>query len=102
MVMQEFDSYEFQYLSAYPYEAIILVYKDRKFVGSITFWKDDGRIPDNKSLPEISINYPISRFNDVINILRQEKPLKLFISSENPLLGGIMTSEKEPTGELVG
>jgi len=55
-------------------------------------------IPANASYPEPSIHYPLSRFNDVINILREEKPLYLFLNLDNKI-GTLATTEIEPAGE---
>jgi hypothetical protein len=48
----------------------------------------------------IHLCYHISRFNDIINILRYEKPLFIFINDQN-FDGGIWTKEGtyEPVGE---
>jgi len=47
---------------------------------------------------KITIRYHIDRFNDIINILRYEKPLKIYIDTES-LIGGISTGTSEPVGE---
>lgn len=40
----------------------------------------------------------MSRFNDIVGILRQEKPLYLFLNLSN-LIGIVATSDLEPVGE---
>jgi len=56
---------------------------------------------------DIFLAFPISRFNDVITTLRQEKPLEVFLIVEE-LLGGIQTPRfgldvvGEPVGEEEG
>ncbi len=69
------------------------------YVGRIVFFKDESTIPDNANYSSgPSIHYPLSRFNDVINILRQEKPLYLFLNLNNKI-GIVATSDREPVGE---
>lgn len=98
-IKKDFDAYKFWYYRGHPYEALIYCYKVGKYVGRIVFFKDDANIPANANYPSgPSIHYPVSRFNDVINILRYEKPLYLFLNLDN-LIGMIATSDLEPTGE---
>jgi len=68
-------------------------------VGRIIFFKDDVTIPDNANYSSgPSIHYALSRFNDIVGILRQEKPLYLFLNLSN-LIGIVATSDLEPVGE---
>jgi hypothetical protein len=94
----DFDGYKIWYYSGHPYEVLIYVYKGTKYVGRIVFFKDGSAIPPNASYPEPSIHYPLSRFNDVINILREEKPLYLFLNLDNKI-GTLATTDIEPAGE---
>ncbi len=100
-IQVDFDSYKLWYCSGHPYEALIYVYKKCSYVGSIIFYKDGTDIPANVSYPEPSIHFPLSRFNDVMTILREEKPLYLFLN-ENSRIGMVGTCELEPTGEQEG
>jgi hypothetical protein len=98
-VRKDFDSYKFWYYSGHPYEALIYCYQGGKYVGRIVFFKDDSSIPQNANYSSgPSIHFPISRFNDIILILRYEKPLYLFLNLDN-LIGIVATSEHEPVGE---
>ena len=97
-IQADFDSYKLWYYSGHPYEALIYVYKAGKYVGRIVFFKDDAVIPANASYPEPSIHYPLKRFNDVMMILREEKPLYLFLNLDNKI-GKVATSDLEPAGE---
>ncbi len=97
-VTKPFDSYKLWYYSHFNPEAIIYCYKGRLQVGQINFY-NDASVPQNSSKtfgPEI--NYPISKFNDVITILKEEKPLCLFLSTHTGV-GIVSTAEKEPVGE---
>lgn len=94
----DFDGYKIWYYSGFSYEALIYVYKGTAYVGRIVFFKDGGTLPPNASYPEPSIHYPLSRFNDVVNILREEKPLYLFLNLDNKV-GHLATADVEPAGE---
>ena len=100
-ISASFDGYQIWYYSGFSMEALIHVYKGAEFVGEILFYKDGSVIPPNASTPEPSIHYPLSRFNDVINILREEKPLYLFLNV-NKMIGSLATAEIEPAGEEEG
>jgi len=97
-IKKDFDAYKIWYYSGHPYQALIYVYQGSKYVGRIVFYKDGTTIPPNASYPEPSIHYPLSRFNDVINILREEKPLYLFLNLDNKI-GILATTDLEPVGE---
>jgi len=83
----------------YP-RAIIKCYHDDDYVVQASFY------PDSKSLPEnyhdvnsklVYLRYPMSMYANVIDILRNEKPV-YFSFSEKTNLGYIRTG-KEPIGE---
>ncbi len=75
-------------------------YDKGTYVGSLTFHKDGAPIPPDEERPEnfIRLHYTASQFNDVIGILRHEKPLYLRLAPSYPM-GHISTSEREPVGE---
>jgi hypothetical protein len=99
IVKTEFDAYIIRYYSGAHMEASILCYKGPAYVGRCGFYKDDSPIPDNVKLNSGPyINFAISRFNDVITILREEKPLYLSFNTNNKV-GGVVTDEREEVGE---
>ncbi|MBN1929088.1 MAG: hypothetical protein JW764_06065 [Chlorobiaceae bacterium] len=100
-IRADFDGYKIWYYSGHPYEALIYVYNGNKYAGRIVFFKDDAVIPPNASYPEPSIHYPLRRFNDIVSILREEKPLYLHLNLDNKI-GTIATSDLEPAGEEEG
>lgn len=100
-IRTDFDGYKIWYYSGHPYEALVYVYNGSKYVGRIVFFKDGVAVPPNASYPEPSIHYPLSRFDDVMNILRQEKPLYLHLNLDNKI-GTVATSDIEPVGEEEG
>ena len=98
-VKKDFDAYKIWYYSGHPYEALIYCYKGTRYVGRIVFFKDDSVMPPNANYSSgPSIHYGLGRFNDIISILRQEKPLYLFLNLTN-LIGIVATDELEPVGE---
>lgn len=98
-VKKNFNSYKLWYYSGHPYEALIYCYQGGSYVGRIVFYKDDASIPPNANYSSgPSIHFPVSRFNDIITILRYEKPLYLFLNTAN-LIGIVATEEHEPVGE---
>jgi hypothetical protein len=98
-----FDSYKIFYYTDRPfapYQAMIECYRGSQYVGRIIFYPD-GDVPMSG---EASLHYPFSRFDDVVTMLRYEKPLYLWWDSypeggEEVIFGMISTSEQEPTGE---
>ena len=83
----------------YP-RALVKCYNNDDFVVQINFY------PDNKSVPENSydkrnklvyLRYPMSMYPNVIDLLRNEKPI-YFSYSLNLNMGYIRTG-KEPIGE---
>ncbi len=96
-----FDGYKIWYHSRHPYafEATIFVYMGERQVGVLLFFKED--VPYDMSFAGVAIPYPLSRFNDVITILREEKPLYLMHDPDSRW-GCISTTDIEPTGEDEG
>ncbi len=77
----------------------IPLYYDDLSIGYIYFTE---KLPTSKnyinSEGKITLRYHIDRFNDIVNILRYEKPLKIYLDTES-LIGGISTGDFEPVGE---
>ncbi len=80
--------------------ALVKCYHNDDFVLQMSFY------PDNKSVPEnhydltsnlVYLRYPISMYANVIDILRNEKPI-YFSYSEKSKMGYLRTG-KEPIGE---
>ncbi len=99
-VMTQFDSYKLWYYSGSQssYEALIYCYKGSKHVGQINFEEDHKLAQNSSESFGPVINYPISRFNDVMTILKEEKPLCLFLNTTNGI-GIVSTVDREPVGE---
>jgi hypothetical protein len=98
-IRKEFDGYSIQYHSGTIIEATIFCYDGPRYVARIQFHKDDAAISNNADHATGPwIHYPISRFNDVITILREEKPLYLHLNLDKSA-GRIATDSREPVGE---
>ena len=95
---QIIDGYKIHYRSGGNYEAMIDCYSDKQKVGTIYFVKNDDIIPGNNIGDKINLFYSLSRFNDIVNILRYEKPLRIGVST-NTKLGTIFTGSIEEVGE---
>lgn len=99
LIRKDFDSYKIWYSSGHPYDAHIYCYKEGTYVGRFVFYKDGQNVPPNSNLPSgPSLHYPLSRFNDIVSILRYEKPLYLFLNTANNI-GHLATSQNEPVGD---
>ena len=69
-------------------------------VGGISFFADNLIFQPNQVLPDgtLSLTYEMSRFDDVINTLRYEKPLILAVNPDTGF-GYLGNAELEPVGE---
>lgn len=92
-----FDSYKIWYYSGRTPEASIECFNGTNITARLSFFT--GVAPKNAfNSWGPSISYPLSRFSDVIDILREERPLLAWIDSDS-LVGLVSTSELEPVGE---
>ena len=90
-ITRDFDSYRLWYYSNDELFALIHCYKGAIFIGRISFFKEGRPIPPNANLPNgPSIHFSARRFVDIMNILRQERPLYLFLNTET--LSGIVSN----------
>jgi len=98
---RDFDSYKLWYYSNDDLFALIHCYKGTVFMGRISFFKEGHTIPPNANLVNgPSIHFSASRFNDVMTILHQERPLYLFLNPDT-LTGMVANTHFEWTGEEV-
>jgi len=98
-VAAEFDSYRLAYyaLGKYP-RVTIWCFKGNVQVGQIEFREQSVLGAPLLSTVGPVLFYPLEQFNDIITILRYEKPLYLYLWP-NLEQGGVSTSEQEPVGE---
>jgi hypothetical protein len=98
-ISRDFDSYRLWYYSNNELFALVHCYKGTVFVGRISFFKEGTAIPPNANLPNgPSIHFSASRFNDVMTILKQERPLHLSLNPDT-LAGVLSNTHFEWTGE---
>jgi hypothetical protein len=111
-----FDSYEIQISGGNTGRvALVMCYQGTSFAGRIDFQPDGVTLPgdylwhpSSMSITSIVLHMPVSRFAIVAETLRQEKPLKLYISvnatagASTPGTGYLATGTREPIGELAG
>ncbi len=76
----------------------IYFYEDNKYRGYAYFYADDTPLnpPVYQNNGRIFVHYNISQFQDISNIIREEKPIYLYF--HNPSNAGIQTG-REPVGE---
>ena len=100
-IRKSFDSYKIQYTGSkreLPL-ASISCYQGRMWVGLLEFWADSAKVRDPFLWNDrIVLSYTLERFGDVINILRNEAPLELYLNPPGNW-GSILTKELEPVGE---
>ena len=100
---KDFDEYKVFYTnSSKHYKAFIYLYHDKKYIGSLGFLNNDKVLPDavfDNVNSIIRLHYHISNFGNIVEILRQEKPLRLYCHSDG---FGWLTTSFEPIGEEEG
>ncbi len=78
---RDFDNYKLWYFSSGDLFALIHCYKETVFVGRVCFFNEGTAIPPNADLPNgPSVHFSASRFNDVLTILKKERPLYLILN----------------------
>jgi len=83
----------------YP-RARIKCYNDPDFVLQANFYPGKKRIPENyysTNSKIVYLHYPMSMFSQILDILRNEKPI--FFSYSEPTKLGFIRTGKEPIGE---
>jgi hypothetical protein len=98
-----FDSYKVFYWSQHAptLRASIYCYQGVKYVGRIVFVDDAQPTLPANSGAQPNIHYYLRQFNDLMTIVREEKPLSLFLNLDNGI-GIVSTDDNEPTGEDEG
>lgn len=95
-----FDQYRIYYMTGGSEVPIIDCYNGTSHVGKLVFHADGAPLPANAVVQNevLYLRYRLGQFNDVVGILRHEKPLYLRLSTPS-LIGFIATSQGEPVGE---
>jgi hypothetical protein len=89
LVVKNVDHYLMNYVGGTALQgkgagATVDCYDANSRIGSLSFFGDTTQIPANQLLSDgtLSLYYEMSRFNDVINTLRFEKPLMLAVNTD--------------------
>src|SRR4030042_5741483 len=99
-VTREIDQYLINYISYDDGKKIIpyiLCFKSQKSVGKISFGELGGANKNMVVDEYLEIHHLISSFKDIVDILRNEKPLYLTVLPDRHL--GALTTTDEPIGE---
>jgi hypothetical protein len=102
-----FDAYQvFNYSGPTQLQIVIQVYASGIFNGRIGFYPENGPVAPNGEIQPTgvkvpAINYPVSRFQGVMGMLRYEKPLYIYLDTVTGF-GFLGTSQLEPIGEQEG
>ena len=97
---KEFDTYRLYYHSApqYQWQSRLYLYNDGSYEGSIFFMKDGVDIPANTDIGgKPRLYFPTSKFEEIMNVLRHEKPLYISLVLSNGI--GTISTSNEPVGE---
>lgn len=103
VIAHAFDSYRIWYFSRHPsFKALVNCYlgQNNASVGTIIFYDATQFNPENRITGGNPVlYYPFECFNDVVGVLRNEKPLTIYLTEETGF-GAVTTTDREPTGEL--
>lgn len=94
----EFDRYQL-FFYAKPYQhRFIQLYQEEALVGTLTF-DDFETVPENTSTPDrINLKLHTDDYPHVLDLLRNEAPLFIWINPDNGI-GGLSTGAEEAVGE---
>ncbi len=96
----EFDTYRIYYQSApqYSWQSRVYLYNNSSYVGRIMFMKPGIDLPANSEQHDRHvIHFPTSEFENIMEILRNEKPLYIHVVDSNGI--GTISTSSEPVGE---
>lgn len=98
-IYKPIDGYRIWYYGKNSHHIYIQVYQSNVYVGSLTF-RDSATLPDNELdvAGYIRLSMHKNDFANVMDILRHEKPLFIWLNDVNKI-GGIATDSTEPIGE---
>jgi hypothetical protein len=108
IVQRDFTRYVLYYISGssptigVPQDAEIDCFDDNgKRSGIIYFYPDNVPLPSNRdTVNGIYLYYKLTRFADVMTMLKEEKPLYLYLDTTNK--SGYVGTSLEPIGEQEG
>lgn len=101
--MNQFTSYTIYYYTApqYSWDVTVDLRNGNTWVGRILFIKAGQAIPANRMEGSAPIlHYAITHFDNLMSILRHEKPLFINLNAANGI--GTISTSAEPVGEEEG
>ena len=101
-ISKPFDSYIISYVTGYPHDCVVTCFNGDAYAGRLIFYKPNVELPPNVMFNDApSLHYHTTHFDNIITLMRYEKPLMLFFVPTSKT-GGVITSEREPVGEQEG
>lgn len=99
MALTQIDQYEVLY-SANTFAPRIWLKGGGKFIGQLIFHSNGAPLPaDSMSGGQANLNYHLANFENVIDLLRNEKPMYLLYSGSGPGFENAVKTTPEPLGE---
>ena len=99
MALTQIDQYEVLY-SANTFPPRIWLKAGGKFIGQLIFHPDGAPLPaDSMSGGQVNLNYHLANFENVIDLLRNEKPMFLLWNGAGPGFENAIKTTAEPLGE---
>ena len=100
-VIKEFDSYKVEYISTKTDISLasISCFNGNEWVGLLRFRESNSAVQEPSVVNgRIVLSFTIDRFSHVLDILRNEKPLQLYLNPSGKW-GAVLTKDTEPVGE---
>ena len=99
MALTQIDQYEVLY-SANTFAPRIWLKSGGKFIGQLVFHADGAPLPPDSTVSgQVNLNYHLANFENVIDLLRNEKPMFLLFSGSGPGFENAVKTSPEPLGE---
>ncbi len=99
MPLTQIDTYEVMY-SANTFPPRIWLKHAGKSIGQLIFHPDGSALPaDNAPGGQANLHYHLENFENVIDLLRNEKPMYLLYSGSGPGFENGIKTTAEPIGE---
>lgn len=99
-LVKNFNRYVIWYTSAtHDEEAAIHLYLDERYQATLRFYRDGATMPPNSvnSSGQVTIYFRSRRFSEVIDILREESPVTIYLDTQT--LTAIIYTGHELVGE---
>ena len=99
MALTQIDQYEILY-SANTFPPRIWLKGGGKFIGQLIFHPDGTPLPaDGMSGSQVNLHYHLANFENVVDLLRNEKPMYLLYNGSGGGFENAVKTTPEPLGE---